>query len=304
MSVLPNPARDDSNSGKDSKEQQPGYSRSQQGRSLGHHQVNVVPHSPELPMPACTMQVFAGDPAKKEVAQNVKIGDMLTLVVELDKQDLYGFKITDCSVRDGLGWAEQKLIDSEGCSTDDDIMGTFQYSAGQSRAEAKFAAHKFPYTASVYYQCNARLCLRENNGCQLPTCDDLQRVRRASSTEDDKAEGPITASKQQQNPDDIEDGAPATIQVYSGLYVNEGADLAGSLEDDVYREKSPEDALCVPQRAFAVGVAVAGLLLMLAVLAAILVLLARRRTRGKNSGTSSSSVYSGPYTNTAYSHSS
>lgn len=72
---------------------------------------------------------------------------------------------------------------------------------------------------------------------QLPTCDDLQRVRRASSTEDDKAEGPITASKQQQNPDDIEDGAPATIQVYSGLYVNEGADLAGSLEDDVYREK-------------------------------------------------------------------
>ena len=64
-----------------------------------------------------------------------------------------------------------------------------------------------------------------------------------------------------------------------------------------------EDQLCISPRDFAIGIAVAGLILMIAVILAILFLCARRR-RKRVSSTTGSSVYSGPYTNTAYSHSS
>lgn len=62
------------------------------------------------------------------------------------------------------------------------------------------------------------------------------------------------------------------------------------------------DNICISQRSFAIGIAIAGLILMLVVVAAILALLAKRRH--KSISTTGSSIYSGPYTNTAYSHSS
>lgn len=68
-------------------------------------------------------------------------------------------------MRDGLGWGEQKLINEEGCPTDTEIMGMFEYSEDKTKASVHFQAHKFPYTASVYYQCNVKLCLKADNGC-------------------------------------------------------------------------------------------------------------------------------------------
>lgn len=104
----------------------------------------------------------------KEVAESVKIGDPLTLVISIDNQDTYGLRITECLVRDGLGWGEQRLINGEGCPVDKEIMGMFQYSGDKTKAKVEFQAHKFPYTASVYYQCNVKLCLKNDNdgGCQ------------------------------------------------------------------------------------------------------------------------------------------
>lgn len=66
------------------------------------------------PMPGCTMKIFSGDPTQHHVAENVKIGDPLTLVISIDKQEMFGLKISDCLVRDGLGWGEQRLINDEG----------------------------------------------------------------------------------------------------------------------------------------------------------------------------------------------
>lgn len=66
------------------------------------------------PMPGCTMKIFSGELKKHQVAENVKIGDPLTLVISIDKQDTFGLKISDCLVRDGLGWGEQRLIDEDG----------------------------------------------------------------------------------------------------------------------------------------------------------------------------------------------
>ena len=64
-----------------------------------------------------------------------------------------------------------------------------------------------------------------------------------------------------------------------------------------------DDILCISPRTFAIAIAVVGLLLMAAVVAAIMVIISRRRRRKEASATGSS-IYSGPYTNTAYSHSS
>lgn len=51
-------------------------------------------------------------------------------------------------------------------------MGQFLYSDDKTIASVHFQAHKFPYTASVYYQCNVRLCIKAGNGC-----DELVRIR-------------------------------------------------------------------------------------------------------------------------------
>jgi len=52
------------------------------------------------------------------------------------------------------------------CPIDDEIMGPFEYSHNKTRGTVAFQAHKFPYTSSVYYQCNVRLCLKESGGCE------------------------------------------------------------------------------------------------------------------------------------------
>lgn len=52
------------------------------------------------------------------------------------------------------------------CPLDNEIMGSFEYSEDRMAATVTFPAHKFPYTASVYYQCNVRLCALQDPDCQ------------------------------------------------------------------------------------------------------------------------------------------
>lgn len=117
--------------------------------------------SNEIPMPACHMKIYSHE----KLAENVKIGDPLKLMINIDKQESYGLHITDCLVRDGIGWGEQKLIDSHGCPLDQEILGPFSYDSDRTKATVAFPAHKFPYTTSVYYQCNVRLCSLEEENC-------------------------------------------------------------------------------------------------------------------------------------------
>ena len=41
-------------------------------------------------------------------------GDPLTMVISIDHQDIYGMHVSECYVRDGLGWSDQGLINDEG----------------------------------------------------------------------------------------------------------------------------------------------------------------------------------------------
>lgn len=77
--------------------------RRDHGRSLGEENRYT---SNEIPMPACHMKIYSG----KTIAENVKIGDPLTLKIFIDKQDIYGLHVVECMVRDGLGWGEQNLV--------------------------------------------------------------------------------------------------------------------------------------------------------------------------------------------------
>lgn len=51
------------------------------------------------------------------------------------------------------------------CPMDGEIMGQFVYTNDRTEASVSFPAHKFPYTASVYYECNIRLCPIQDPDC-------------------------------------------------------------------------------------------------------------------------------------------
>lgn len=113
-------------------------------------------------MPGCHMKIYSDG----KLAESVKIGDQLEIVVNIDEQDVYGLHVTDCIVRDGLGLGEQKLIDEYGCPMDAEIMGPFKYSGDKKMAAVSFPAHRFPYSAAVYYQCNVKLCALVDPSCK------------------------------------------------------------------------------------------------------------------------------------------
>lgn len=251
------------------------------------------------------------DENSKSNAESVKIGDKLTLTISIDYQEIYGMKVTNCLVRDGLNWGEQPLLNDAGCPVDDEIMGPFMYSGNKTRATVNFQAHKFPYTSSVYYQCNVRLCLKENGGCEdvPPDCSSdssansigYRRRRRQTNNEDD------SSSLASVRPEDAKD---LSIEVYSGLYVNEAEDDSGDIDfgsSTASRQRGSgsgpkpgsAEEFCISMRKFAIGVAIASLLLMLAVVLLVACILQRRRRR-KGSSTASS-IYSGPYSNRGYS---
>lgn len=83
--------------------------RRDHGRSLGDKVEEIETN--DIKMPACHMKIFNAD---DNIAENVKIGDPLKLIVSIDEQEIYGLHVTDCLVRDGLGWGEQTLINKEG----------------------------------------------------------------------------------------------------------------------------------------------------------------------------------------------
>jgi len=261
--------------------------------------IGTTPVVAAAPMPSCSMKILMTESGKEMVAESVKIGDRLTLTITIDNQDVYGMKVTNCLVRDGLNWGEQPLLNDEGCPVDTEIMGPFEYSHNKTRAVVSFQAHKFPYTSSVYYQCNVRLCLKESGGCEdvPPDCEKNGFAYRRRRRDVNAVEEGNLASVRSEDAKDL------SIEVYSGLYVNEndddeGAEAAGQSSSKKPPKGSAEE-FCISMRKFAIGVAIASILLILAVVLLVACILQRRRRRKGSSA--ASSIYSGPYSNRGYS---
>jgi len=265
--------------------------------------IGTTPVTATAPMPSCSMKILVGETNNEVVAENVKIGDQLTLAISIDYQDVYGMKVTNCLVRDGLNWGEQPLINDDGCPVDEEIMGTFEYTQNLTRAVVAFQAHKFPYTSSVYYQCNVRLCLKEGGGCAdvPPDCDRNGRNFRRKRRDVDLYEtgGNIAEVRKREEARDL------SISVFSGLYVNEAEEDESDLEDSTSKSSISDEEICISMRKFAIGVAIASLLLICAMVLLVICILQRRRRRKSNytggSGSSQHSIYSGPYSNRGYS---
>ncbi|XP_015904390.2 cuticlin-1 [Parasteatoda tepidariorum] len=269
--------------------------QNKQSTSVSQNPSGKTPKLP--PLPNCSMRIYSGRLDNHVVAEHVKIGDYLTLVIGIDKQDFYGLKVTNCIVHDGLSWSEQPLINNEGCPIDEEIMGPLEYSKDLTTAQVTYPAHKFPFTASVYYQCNVKLCLKREGGCDEvpPICDDLgnnvRRRRRKRQSGDVQDRG---------NLEDLRDVKDRSVEVFSGLYVNEADELDDETENPTSLSSRSDDEFCVSTRKFAIGIAIAGILLTLAVILLVACIVHRRRRR-KGSSTAGSSIYSGPYSNHAYS---
>lgn len=217
------------------------------------------PQTPSTPllatasMPSCTMKIYRSG-GQDDVAETVKIGDKLIMVIEIDQQDMYGMKITNCVVRDGMNKAAQELINDVGCPVDENIMPKFEYSNNHTRAAVSFPAHKFPHTSSVYYQCNVRLCIN-NGGCDTTDCSASNGASNSTGLLSALDGGPrrkrfvvhtveqfhhprgSNVADQMESPDQAQpigplpipselrssskDGTDMSFDVYSGLYVND-----------------------------------------------------------------------------------
>merc|ERR1712012_1381660 len=179
--------------------------------------LGTTPLTATAAMPSSSMRIFYGEASEGLVAENVKIGDPLSLVISIDEQDIYGMHVTQCLVRDGLGWSEQGLINEEGCPQVPPVCENGVNIVRKKRQVVE---------------------LDERNN------DEYELVEREE-----------------------------TIKVYSGLYVNEASDL----EDDEFAESLDQpdvsvydpNTFCISQRSFAIGIAIAGLILMSAVVVAI-----------------------------------
>ncbi|XP_054713772.1 cuticlin-1-like [Uloborus diversus] len=257
--------------------------------------MGTTPILATAPMPACSMKIYYGNPEERQVAESVKIGDRLSLVISIDYQDVYGIKVTNCIVRDGLNWGEQPLINNEGCPVDEEIMGPFEYTLNNTEAIVAFQAHKFPYTASVYYQCNVKLCLKHGGDCGdvPPICDitghNLQRRRR--SVNDLEEEGSLRALLEEDV--FIKD---RSIEVYSGLYVSEEEEQQTNddPEESDHSKSSPltdSDLICISTEKFIAGLGIACCIVTLAVASLVYIVIRKRRRR--KSASSASSIYSG-----------
>ncbi|CAG0885396.1 unnamed protein product, partial [Cyprideis torosa] len=182
--------------------------------------LGTTPITATAAMPAVNMRIFYGDVSEQTVAENVRIGDPLTMEIALDSQEIYGFLVTDCYVRDGIGQSEQPLIDSDGCPVDEEIMGPLTYAPNKRIASVGFQAHKFPYTPSVYYQCTVKLCINSAGGCDdvPPNCNPFQRTKRQALIRRDENEEIIQDDER-------------NIQVFTGLYVSEDPDFEDDADD-------------------------------------------------------------------------
>lgn len=307
--------------------------------------VNLTQSTPAVigsaTMPSCSMKIFSANDLTREVsAENVKIGDELQLIISLDsannnQDQIYGMLVTNCLVRDGMNWGEQPLLDDNGCPIDEEIMPQFKYNKNLTKASVTFQAHKFPYTSSVYYQCNVRLCFREG-GCQHvpPNCEHNFLLNNLSNSMVNGKRQIQLAEQSQGNHlggrskrwidagelDGLGEAADASssaanlksmsLEVFSGLNVNDGAELANVDKEDpllmaaatsdnvAASEESPngkpaakapqsakqqqqqsERDFCLSLRKFAIAISLASLILMAAIITMIACMIHRRNVR-------------------------
>ncbi|KAK4015822.1 uncharacterized protein LOC116925414 [Daphnia magna] len=125
----------------------------------------IAEESTVVPGPTVVMKIAARQGGDIQTAQ---VGDPLSLFFEIQEPNSpYSIFVRELIATDGIDNSEILLIDSNGCPTDQEIMGPINVLNGTSKVlRAPFDAFKFPNSDVVQFKAIVTPC--------LPTCEPVQ----------------------------------------------------------------------------------------------------------------------------------
>ncbi|CAI4233042.1 unnamed protein product [Auanema sp. JU1783] len=130
----------------------------------------------DVPMPTCTYTIRK-DSLDGPILQIARVGDQIVHRWQCDS-DEYGVLVHNCFVEDGHG-QKHLIIDDNGCHTDRLLLGDPTYVEALNMAYRESFVFKFADRIDVRFQCEIRLCLKEDGGCDditPPLCVDSNRL--------------------------------------------------------------------------------------------------------------------------------
>ncbi|CAI5456146.1 unnamed protein product [Caenorhabditis angaria] len=116
----------------------------------------------DLPMPSCSYTIRR-DQLDGPILKYAKVGDQVVHRWQCDSEE-YGLLVHSCYVEDGQG-DKQMIIDERGCHTDHLLIGDPTYVEALNMAYRESFVFKFADRIAVRFQCEIRLCLKEDGGC-------------------------------------------------------------------------------------------------------------------------------------------
>ncbi|PIC16571.1 hypothetical protein B9Z55_023132 [Caenorhabditis nigoni] len=116
----------------------------------------------DLPMPTCSYTIRR-DQLDGPILKYAKVGDEVVHRWQCDSDD-YGLLVHSCYVEDGQG-EKQMIIDERGCHTDRLLLGDPTYVEALNLAYRESFVFKYADRIAVRFQCEIRLCLKEDGGC-------------------------------------------------------------------------------------------------------------------------------------------
>uniref|UniRef100_A0A1I7X5P8 ZP domain-containing protein n=1 Tax=Heterorhabditis bacteriophora TaxID=37862 RepID=A0A1I7X5P8_HETBA len=122
----------------------------------------------DLPMPSCSYTIRK-DSLDGDILRYARVGDQVVHRWQCDSEE-YGVLVHNCYVEDGQG-EKQRIVDDNGtptafrCHTDHFLLGDPTYVEALNMAYRESFVFKFADKVAVRFQCEIRLCLKEDGGC-------------------------------------------------------------------------------------------------------------------------------------------
>ncbi|GMR29931.1 hypothetical protein PMAYCL1PPCAC_00126, partial [Pristionchus mayeri] len=131
----------------------------------------------EMPMPTCSYTIRR-DQLDGPILRYARVGDQVVHRWECESE-MYGVLVHSCFVEDGQG-EKAMIVDDRGCHTDHTLLGDPTYVEALNMAYRESFVFKFADRVAVRFQCEIRLCLKDDGGCDgitPPICFDEARNR-------------------------------------------------------------------------------------------------------------------------------